>query len=394
MPPRIPSSRIPQPQTCQCYLTRTTSEPVVAARQFHASARHDTRLRRNMWEWLKGPGKVFRDPLPGSTNYLSAYDKSGNLLRARRNQSKDDQSRDELDEDEDTIVQRELDQGLDDVEREDRALSRATRRAEREEADARGGIPPERLGDMRPYPLNQSFRSQPVLSEELREQLYIQVVNYKHDIPSVAATFGVDVRRVAAVIRLKTIEKQWEEEGKRLATPYAQAVLNMLPTTPFKPDTAKPITVHEPINDLPVHPRTRQQLFYPASESRHFTREDAAKAFDNKLLPADKRIPLPMLVDLEKWKIQGLSREERQKKQREMDDAARTATETAERKQAEWEARTQRTVPGRRWDFKFQDISAEKVGKDGRGKDAVGYRYGMPHEDRKRGMVKIPTRVE
>lgn len=212
MPPRIPSSRISQPQTCQCCLTRTTSEPVVAARQFHASARHDTRLRRNMWEWLKGPGKVFRDPLPGSTNYLSAYDKSGNLLRARRNQSKDDQSRDELDEDEDTIVQRELDQGLDDVEREDRALSRATRRAEREEADARGGIPPERLGDMRPYPLNQSFRSQPVLSEELREQLYIQVVNYKHDIPSVAATFGVDVRRVAAVIRLKTIEKQWEEE--------------------------------------------------------------------------------------------------------------------------------------------------------------------------------------
>lgn len=168
----------------------------------------------------------------------------------------------------------------------------------------------------------------------------------------------------------------------------------MLPTTPFKPETSKPITPHEPINDLPVHPRTRQQIFYPTSESRQFTREDAAKVFDSKLLPADQRIPLPMLVDLERWKLQGLGREERQKKQREMDDAARTAIETAARKKAAWEASALRTVPGRRWDFKFEDISAEKVGKDGRGRQAVGYRYGMPHEDRKRGMVKIPTSVE
>lgn len=101
-----------------------------------------------------------------------------------------------------------------------------------------------------------------------------------------------------------------------------------------------------------------------------------------------------MLVDLERWKLQDLSREERAKKQQEMDLATRTAAESAERKKTEWEARTQRTVQGRRWDFKFQDISAEKAGKDGRGKDAVGYRYGMPHEDRKRGMVKIPTSVE
>jgi len=168
----------------------------------------------------------------------------------------------------------------------------------------------------------------------------------------------------------------------------------MLPQTPFRPDTKNPITPHEPINDLPVHPYTRQQIFYPASESRQFTREDAAKVFSHKLLPADQRIPLPMLVDIEKWKLAGLNREQRQAKQREADEKVRKETEEKERRRVEWEARTLRTVPGRRWDFKFQDISAEKVGKDGRGKDAVGYRYGMPHEDRKRGMVKIPTSVE
>ena len=168
----------------------------------------------------------------------------------------------------------------------------------------------------------------------------------------------------------------------------------MLPQTPFRPETSTPITPHEPINDLPVHPRTRQQIFYPASESRHFTREDAAKVFDKKLLPADARVPLPMLIELERWKLQQLPRDERVRRQREKDDAAHLKASESERKKAEWEQRTQRVVPGRRWDFKFQDISAETVDKHGRGRDAVGYRYGMPQEDRKRGMVKIPTRVE
>lgn len=168
----------------------------------------------------------------------------------------------------------------------------------------------------------------------------------------------------------------------------------MLPQTPFRPGTKIAVTPHEPVNDLPVHPRTRQQLFYPASESRQFTREDAAKAFDNNLLPADKRIPVPWLVDREKWILQGLSREERQQKQRELDHAAYKERMEKERRRAAWEERSIRIVPGRRWDFKFQDISAEKVGKDGRGQHAVGLRYGMPHEDRKRGMVKIPTVVD
>lgn len=79
---------------------------------------------------------------------------------------------------------------------------------------------------------------------------------------------------------------------------------------------------------------------------------------------------------------------------REKDAAATAAAESKAQKQKAWEERTQRVVNGRRWDFKFQDVSAEDVGKDGRGRRGVGYRYGMPHEDRKRGIVKIPTSVE
>lgn len=219
MPPRVPSHRLSAPFTSQC--CRSASQPVVEAhnqptRQFHDTPRNATRLRRNMFAWLKGPGKAFRDPLPSSTNYLSAYDKSGNLLRARqensprRQRSESDEA--ELDEDEEDIQKRELESGASEEDVQKRAENRARRRQEKQELEARGGIPKERLGDLRPYPLNQQFRSQPVLSEELREKIYELVVLDRLDLKSVSATFGVDIRRVAAVVRLKSVEKQWMEQ--------------------------------------------------------------------------------------------------------------------------------------------------------------------------------------
>ena len=184
-------------------------------------------------------------------------------------------------------------------------------------------------------------------------------------------------------------------QGKSLAAPYNDAVMAMLPQTPFRPyDTKQQVFPHETINDLPVHPHTRQQIFYPVSESRHFTREDAARAFNEKLLPADKRIPHPELIALEKDNMAGYSREQRYARLRELDAAARKQKEEAAGRKWNLEERTTRVVPGRRWGFRFQDINAEKVGKDGRGRDAVGARYGMPHEDRKKGIVKIPMSVE
>lgn len=183
------------------------------------------------------------------------------------------------------------------------------------------------------------------------------------------------------------------EQGLPLAKPYNDAVLGMLPKTSLTNDRGQ-IVHHEGINDVPVHPATRQQIFFPTSESRQFTREDAAKAFAPKLLPPDKRIAHPVLLELEKWNLQGMSREDRMKLVRERDVETRRATEEKARKRQAWEERTQKVVPGRRFDFKFQDISVEAAGRDGRGKDGVGLRYGMPHEDRKRGIIKIPTSVE
>jgi len=180
-------------------------------------------------------------------------------------------------------------------------------------------------------------------------------------------------------------------QGMRLATPYASAILAMVPQTRYYPDDPKP---HESINDLPVHPATRQQIFYPTSESRQFTRVDAAKVFSPTLLPADERIPHSDLIQGERDIRAGVPRDERLKAIQARDEENRKKKEEAEKRKLEWEQKNIKTVSGQRWDFRFQNVSVDAAGRDGRGRGGVGWRYGMPHEDRKRGRVNIPTSVE
>jgi hypothetical protein len=150
---------------------------------------------------------------------------------------------------------------------------------------------------------------------------------------------------------------------------------------------------HETINDLPVHAKTGQQIFHPTSESRQFTRADAAKVFDERLLPADDRIPHPELVLQHREYIEGKTVEERT-------ELAELRAEKAERKrqheaerQAARDAQIKR-VETPRWEFRFTEANVEEAGKTGRGHNGVGWRYGVPLYDRNRGLVKIPQSVE
>ena len=167
-----------------------------------------------MFKWLNGPGKVFKEPLQNSTNYLSAYDRQGNLLRVRRREEQKqlENAAINLEEDEEQLQEKEIQQGLSEAEVMENAQAREKARASKQDLEDRGGVPKERPSDLRPYPLNQNFQSQSVLSEDLRERIYQLVVEEEIDIKSVSAVFGVDIRRVAAVARLKTLEKQWVQE--------------------------------------------------------------------------------------------------------------------------------------------------------------------------------------
>ncbi|KAH7113300.1 eukaryotic mitochondrial regulator protein-domain-containing protein [Dendryphion nanum] len=409
MPPRVRSSKFssaitscppPRPKcTTQCRHTSREARDT--------KVEPPTVPRRKFYAWLEGPGAQLKRPLPGSTNYLGAYDRYGNIVRADAGwDRKKAQNSIEVNERWAKKRARKVDAvttenpaGQDAPADPEKSAISHERDPKWQEKFNSSQLPPEAEEDLRPFPLNQHFRSQPVLSEHLREHIYQRVSRDGAPVKLASVEFGVSNERVGAVVRLKQMEKEWLAQGKHLALPYSKAVLGMLPQTPFIDQSLpenkdkRPIP-HEPINDLIVHPATRQQLFVPVAESRRFTRADAGKAFQNDLLPADDRIPHPELVDAEREIAQGLSFRERQALATARHDAEEEAKRVAEETRRAEELRTRKTVPQRRWDYVFTDVSVEQAGKNGRGAKGVGWRYGFPHEDRKKGMVKIPTKVE
>jgi len=143
-----------------------------------------------MFRWINGAGSVFRDPLPGSTNYLNAYDAGGNLIRLRSGRdTEDEKGKDE--------------EGLSAVPGEEGA-----------EDDSKNyingkAIPRETADDLMPFPLNKEFRSQPVLSEALKDEIFRRVTVERKSVKVVSAEMGLEMSRVAAVVRLKSVEQEW-----------------------------------------------------------------------------------------------------------------------------------------------------------------------------------------
>ncbi|RDW62234.1 hypothetical protein BP6252_11667 [Coleophoma cylindrospora] len=384
MPPSMRwSSVIPSPQAFTKQIC-----PNAHLRAFSSSPRSNagrtTRQRRLMFQWLDSQGAAFRDPLPGSTNYLSAYDNHGVLRRVKAGRGNNTSSR-----------------SADEQTASDELSTLGAKSNESEEADEAsnkktGGdenrLPPEGRGDRRPFPHNKSFFSEEVLSEEFREEIWRRIMKDGMSVREVSATTGVEMRRVGAVVRLKEIEKAWLSSGTPLARPYAQAVMSMLPQTQWNsaPDARK---WHEQINSLPVHEATTLQIFEPTSESRHFTREDAAKAFDENLLSTDERIPHPEMVAKEKDVLAGLPAELVAERASAREDAEIEAKQKQQDRIAKKQAAIKKVDTGR-WQFRIQEVKVDDAGADGRGPRGTGWRYGTPLMDRKRGQIKIPTRVD
>lgn len=143
-----------------------------------------------------------------------------------------------------------------------------------------------------------------------------------------------------------------------------------------------------------MHSYTMQQLFVPTSESREFTREDAAKAFHHTMLSADDRIPHKELVDYHTRVKEGMTpRQSREKfiaearRSQALDEARDAAVEVREKKMTT-------AVMTDRYEFRFKKMTVDDVGLDGRSRRGVGWRYGIPFEDRKKNQIKIPTRIE
>jgi hypothetical protein len=171
----------------------------------------------------------------------------------------------------------------------------------------------------------------------------------------------------------------------------------MLPTTHITRPAAfgeLPKRVHEPVNEVPIHSSTKNQIFYPVPESRSFTRIDAAYAMHPALLPIDVRVPHPELIVAEKARAEEVGRTATQRYVEEFVKSESQKRDMLKEKREKARLRHTKIAGGRRWDFVFRDMKADDVGKTGRNQASVGARYGVPDQSRKRGDVKIPTSVD
>lgn len=223
MPPRIRSSKFaslprPAPSQYSCTRLQTITHNAPSSRQFSQTPCQQVTLRRRkFYEWLNGPGKQLKEPLPASTNYLGAYDKYGNLVRAgpgyQRGAAKPQEPGEKkltenTNEAAASTEETKTPEGQESLE----TLEDAARKEQAEKKDDKQDdsvLPPETQEDLRPFPLNQYFRSQPVLSEELREAIYQRVKRDGATVSLASVEFGVSNERVGAVVRLKQMEKEW-----------------------------------------------------------------------------------------------------------------------------------------------------------------------------------------
>ena len=139
-----------------------------------------------MFNWLNGPGAAFRQPLPGSTNYLNAYDATGRLIRATDRKRREDPESDV------------------DMDNE--------RPSSEKNIQGEQPIPIETLDDLMPFPMNRQFRSEPVLSEELKDEIFRMWKEDGQTVRRISAHMQVEMRRVGAVLRLKSVEEEWKKQ--------------------------------------------------------------------------------------------------------------------------------------------------------------------------------------
>lgn len=162
-------------------------------------------------------GANLKEPLPGSTNYLGAYDRYGNLVRANAGWQRGGPQKQEAPQGSSVEGEgagegeqkSEVPEGQESADELELSVRRDEEKNRAEAAEQEQKLPPETAEDLRPFPMNRFFRSQPVLSEDLREAIYQRVKRDGATVPLASVEFGVSNERVGAVVRLKQMEKDW-----------------------------------------------------------------------------------------------------------------------------------------------------------------------------------------
>lgn len=95
---------------------------------------------------------------------------------------------------------------------EDQASDEAKEAAKSEKANGENALPKETVQDLQPFKLNTNYYSESVLSEDLKNEILRRIVEDKQTVRQVSQELSVEMSRIGAVVRLKTVEQDWVKE--------------------------------------------------------------------------------------------------------------------------------------------------------------------------------------
>ncbi|KAG0707579.1 eukaryotic mitochondrial regulator protein-domain-containing protein [Suillus ampliporus] len=113
------------------------------------------------------------------------------------------------------------------------------------------------LGPGTPFPLNQSFRPPPPVSDTLRTYIYRSYMADPevNSVRALAVKHHLSIKRVDAILRLKGLEESWMKNGKSIQTGFVQGMEQLLGV----PQT-KVFTTLDDSKPVPVQYDTNQQV--------------------------------------------------------------------------------------------------------------------------------------
>jgi hypothetical protein len=200
------------PRRTICSLLDSTTNhtiPISCQRHFSQSWAVRTQQRDDMWAWFAGAGKQFKRPTGVGPIYLGEASRRGR----QRDDENEQQVEEELEEESNASSNA---PAAEEVAVQDGAhLSPAKQRAStlrRMSNAANESSTQNRRQPLRPFPENMYFHSEPVLGEDLREAIFERVKVRGFSVREASEFFKVSMERIAAVVRMKQMERNWLKE--------------------------------------------------------------------------------------------------------------------------------------------------------------------------------------
>ncbi|KAI9492388.1 eukaryotic mitochondrial regulator protein-domain-containing protein [Zychaea mexicana] len=127
-----------------------------------------------------------------------------------------------------------------------------------------------------PFPSNPLFQPRPPLTDAARQEIYDTFTENPEDwsIRKLATKYGISMRRVEAVLKLKEAEKELEMNGVALQKKFAKGMEKLMGAD----QSVTPLI--EPLVD--IFPKVKKPTFSLVEEDAAFTEQDAAKALNRQ----------------------------------------------------------------------------------------------------------------